>query len=82
MHIRHLGRFRKLIWMLLAGIPLVALSGCYPYYDGHVSGYYKQGHHGKQHRYDGGRYYHRDRGRHHKRYKHDRRKRYRHYYRY
>jgi hypothetical protein len=79
MHIRHLASWRKLSVGLLAGIALVALSGCYPYYyDAHYShggGHYKQGYYGKQYGYQGGHSYG------HHRYKRDRRKRYR-YYRY
>lgn len=84
MRIRRFGSWRRLLWVLMAVIPLVALGGCYPYYyDGHVEGYYKQGHHGSKHHYgSGGHYYHRDRGKRHHRYKRDGRNRYRHYYRY
>jgi hypothetical protein len=77
---RRFHSLRTLFWVLLAGLPLAALSGCYPYYDGHVSGYYKQGYHGSKYQ-SGGIYYHRDRGKRHHRYKRDRRHRYRHYHR-
>lgn len=81
--IPHFGSLRRYLRVFLVVIPIVGLAGCYPYYDGHVAGYYKQGHHGsKHHRGSDGHYYHRDRGKRHYRHGRDRRHRYRHYYRY
>lgn len=71
---RHRGSRRKLAAGLLAGVALVALSGCYPYYyDFH---YRRRGHRRGRGSYRSRRYYGRRRHHHHDR---DRRKRYRHY---
>lgn len=82
MQFRHSGSLRKLGGGLLAGIALVALSGCYPYYDGHGYGYYKQGHYSKKHHYGSGHSYYHGHGKYHGSHKRYRRKRYRHRYRY
>lgn len=77
MHTRHRVSRRKICGGLLAGIALVALGGCYPYYyDLHYSHgdrYYKRDHHGKRRYYGHGRRHHRDR-----RWRH-RRRRYKYY---
>lgn len=76
MQIRHRVSMRRIRGGLVAGIALLALSGCYPYYyDAHYSsgGHgYERDHGGKRSYYGGGHYYYRDRHKHgrHKRYKH------------
>jgi len=66
MQLRHSSSLNRIGIVLLAGLALVALSGCYGYHGGgYGHGYYKHSYHASKHHGSSGRYlHHRHGGRH------------------